>query len=249
MRMNRKVCTSILLSSIALLVVSAMIWETKAAPAIVLTPTSGEPGSSITVSGTGFAASISAGIGFGPEKGVVDEVVTVTNPATQEFYGFTSQHPIKPGTFRWKYLRGAVQLTASDNGDGTLSDPSGFMSSGTINYTSGYFHRIMSSSTMTYTSDTFSYTTYQFEVTPAGLATDGSGAINRQITVPSIWNETHPVTVIDSAGHVGASSFTVFGSTVIPEAFTIGAMVLLSSTALIVSSYCLRKRPITKEVT
>jgi len=81
--MNRKVCTSILLASIALLVISAMIFETKAAPAIVLTPTSGAPGDSVTVSGTGFAASISAGVGFGPEKGVVDEVVTVANPATQ----------------------------------------------------------------------------------------------------------------------------------------------------------------------
>jgi len=246
--MNRKLYTSILLVSLALLVVSATIIVANAATAIVLTPTSGEPGDSIGVSGTGFAVSTSAGIGFGPEKGVVDEVVTVTNPTTQEFYGFTSQHPIKPGTFRWKYLRGAVQLTASDNGDGTLSDPSGFMSSGTINYTSGYFHRIMTSSTMTYTSDTFSYTTYQFEVTPAGLATDGAGAINRQITVPAIWNETHPVTVIDSVGNIGTSNFTVVGSTVIPEAFTIGAIVLLSSTALIVSSYCLRKRPITKEV-
>jgi len=245
--MNRKICTSILLASIALLVVSAMIFEAKAAPAIVLTPTTGEPGASVTVSGTGFAASTSAGVGFGPEKAVIDEVVTVTNPATQEFYGFTSQHPIKPGTFRWKYLRGAVQLTASDNGDGTLSDPSGFMSSGTINYTSGYFHRIMTSSTMTYTSDTFSYTTYQFEVTPTGLATDSAGAINRQITVPAIWNETHPVTVIDSMGNIGTGSYTVVGSTVIPEAFTIGAIVLLSSTALIISSYCLRKRPITKK--
>ncbi len=240
--MNKKLYTAIFLVCLALFVVSATVFVTKAAPEIVLSPTSGAPGDSIDVDGTGFAVSTSAGIGFGPEVAVANEVVTVNHPTATNFYGFTSKHPIKPSTFQWKYMRGAVQLTASDNGDGTLYDPSGFMASGTINYTTGFFNRTMASTTMEYTDDTFSYTTYQFDVTPGGLATSSSGAMTAQFTVPAIWNGTHTVTVIDEAGNVGASDFTVVGSDIIPEALTIGAIVLLSSTALVVSFYFLRKR-------
>jgi hypothetical protein len=145
-------------------------------------------------------------------------------------------------------MRGAVQLTATDNGDGTLNDPSGFMASGTINYTSGFFMRTMSSTTMEYTGDTFSYTTYEFDVAPDGLGTNSSGMLSGNFTVPNIWNETHTVTVIDETGNIGTSDFTVVGSDFVPEALTIGAIVLLSSTAFIVSFYCLRKRSYTESV-
>jgi len=244
--MNRKVYTGIILFSLTLFVVSATILVTKAAPAIVLTPTSGEPGDTIDVTGTGFAASKTVGIGWGPQVAVDHDSATVTKVGDLEFYGTTSQHPIKPGSFKYTYTQESQELYFGDNGDGTLNDPAGGrMSIGTINYTSGYFHCIMSSSTRIYNAGYFSYTTYYFNSINSTfpiLPTDGSGAISGQLTVPQIWNGTETVWVVDEAGNVGTSDFTVVGSDIVPEALTIGAIVLLSSTALIVSFYCLRKR-------
>jgi len=244
--MNRKIHTAFLLVSLALLLVSATILEAKAAAAIVLNPTTGAPGTSVDISGTGFAASKTVGIGWGPEGAIVNDPVTVTTVGTTEFYGTTSQHPIKPGSFTWKYQRGAVDFTITDNGHGALSDPSGFLASGEINYTSGYFHRIMSSSTQAYTAGTPSYTTYRFNSTFPDLLASGSGAIAGQLTVPQIWNGSETVWVIDETGQVGSGNFTVVNSPVVPEPLTIGGVVLLSSAALIVSVYFLRKKPAPK---
>src|SRR5512143_999162 len=119
--MNRKSYSAIVLVSLSLLLVSAAIFEAKAAAAIVLNPTTGAPGTNVAISGTGFAASKTVGIGWGPEGAIVNDPVTVTTVGTTEFYGTTSQHPIKPGSFNWKYQRGAVDFTITDNGHGALS--------------------------------------------------------------------------------------------------------------------------------
>jgi len=248
--MNRKIHTAFLLVYLALILVSATILEAKAAAAIVLNPTTGAPGTSVDISGTGFAASKTVGIGWGPEGAIVNDPVTVTTVGTTEFYGTTSQHPIKPGSFKYTYTQGSTELYFGDKGDGTLSDPAGGrMSFGTINYTSGYFHCIMSSSTQTYYAGYFSYTTYYFNSINSTfpiLPTDASGAMSVTLNVPQIWNGSETVWVIDEKGNVGSGNFTVVNSPVVPEPLTIGGVVLLSSAALIVSVYFLRKKPAPK---
>ena len=119
----------------------------------------------------------------------------------------------------------------------------------TINYTTGYFTQTSTSFTSFLASDIeIDYTTYEFDVTSSGLATNSSGMLSGEITVPDIWNGTEPVTVIDDQGNVATSNFTIYGSDVVPEPLTIGAIVLLSSAALVVSFYCLRKRSYTEGV-
>jgi hypothetical protein len=104
----------------------------------------------------------------------------------------------------------------------------------------------MTSSTQPYTAGTPSYTTYRFNSTFPDLLASGSGAITGQLTVPQIWNGSETVWVIDETGQVGSANYTVTGSTVVPEPLTIGGVVLLSSAALIVSVYFLRKKPAPK---
>jgi N-dimethylarginine dimethylaminohydrolase len=51
-----------------------------ATPTITLTPTSQAPGGSVTVTGTGFGATIVVGIGFRAEVNVINEVMDTTGP-------------------------------------------------------------------------------------------------------------------------------------------------------------------------
>jgi hypothetical protein len=73
-----------------------------------------------------------------------------------------------------------------------------------------------------------------------------AGAFSENITVPAIWNGTEPLTVVDAMGNMATSDFTIYGSDVVPEPLTIGAIVLLSSAAIVVSFYWLRKKPTNK---
>ena len=93
-------------------------------------------------------------------------------------------------------------------------------------------------------------TYYQFNLTsPAGEPTDvSSGAFSVGVTVPDIWNGTEPVTAVDELGHTATSDFITTGSDVVPEPLTIGAIILLSSAALVVSFYWLRKKSTNKMV-
>jgi hypothetical protein len=222
----------------------------KAVSVVDLMPTTGEPGDPVVVDGTDFAASSSVGVGFGPEVDVTGELPTVTdneeNPRI--ITGYTANKPIKPGSFFWSINFGqASPVEYSDNGDGTLESNSGPAFTGTINYTSGYFTQTSTSFTSFPATDIeIDYTTYAFDVTPSGLATDSSGMLSEEITVPEIWNGTAPVTVIDDQGNLASSDFTVSGSDVIPEPLTITAIILLSSVAVAVSFYGLRKRPPSK---
>jgi hypothetical protein len=49
-------------------------------------------------------------------------------------------------------------------------------------------------------------------------------------------------------GHTATSDFITTGSDVVPEPLTIGAIILLSSAALVVSFYWLRKKSTNKMV-
>jgi hypothetical protein len=48
---------------------------------------------------------------------------------------------------------------------------------------------------------------------------------------------------MDEAGNMATSDFTTYGSDVVPEPLTVATIVLLSSAALVVSFYWLRKKP------
>ena len=248
--MNRKVCFVVCLFFLAFFAVSTLV--TRAESQIELTPTSGAPGDSIMVEGTGFAASKTVGIGWGPHIAVRNDPATVTKVGDQEFYGTTSQHPIRPGSFKWDYLYGALPLFVDDNGDGTIHDPAGGrVSVASINYTSGDFHIRFTSSSNTYTGGKFNYTTYYFNsinTTLPILRADASGAFTANITVPDIWNGTETITIIDEAGNVATADFTVYGSDFVPEPLTVSAIVLLTSTAIVVSFYWLRKPPHAKKL-
>jgi hypothetical protein len=251
--MNKRCYVAIVLFFLTVFTVSTII--TKAASQIVLTPTSGEPGVSVHVESSEFAASKSVGIGFGAEVTVAGESETVTDTGVgsdpRVMTGSTDKHPIKPGSFRWIENQGGQIIENVDNGNGTFSSNTGmgYASTNVINYTTGFFS---SSTTLTIPTtilgSNLTYTTYEFDATPAGLRTDSSGMLSGNFTVPDIWNGIHTVTVIDEAGNVATSDFTVVGSVFIPEALTVGAIVLLSSAAMVVSFNWLRKRSYTKNI-
>ena len=256
---RKKVYTAAIIPFLALLIISTTILATNAALSVTLTPSSGEPGDSIQVEGTDFAATNAVGIGLGPEITVTGEVhnVTDTSVGGPDVYGpFTANteyYPIKPGSFSFHCaVDSGTQVVESDYtddyGNGTLATTSTYAIDPFVNYVTGEFGRSSSADWSAYTvTFTASYTYYQFNVTPAaGVSTDGAGAFTVNFTVPDIWNGTEPLTVIDEAGNVATSDFTIYGSDVVPEPLTIGAIVLLSSAALVVSFYCLRKRSYTK---
>ena len=248
--MNRRICIACVLFLLSVFAVSSMI--VMGASQVELAPTSAAPGDSIEVEDIDFAASQTVAIGWGPQVTVRNDPAIVTKVGDLEFYGTTSQHPIRPGSFKWDYLYGALPLFVDDNGDGTIHDPAGGrVSVASINYTSGDFHIRFTSSSNTYTGGKFNYTTYYFNsinTTLPILRADASGAFTANITVPDIWNGTETITIIDEAGNVATADFTVYGSDFVPEPLTVSAIVLLTSTAIVVSFYWLRKPPHAKKL-
>jgi hypothetical protein len=255
--MNRTVCVVFVLLFLSVFAVSSII--VRGDSQVELTPTSGEPDDSVIVEGTDFVATKTVGIGFGAEANVTSEVVTATGPYDGDVGPYVeslSYWPIKPGSFQREsgimigdlYIHGYLYW---DDGSGTILTDNAEVASATIEYTTGkvsFNFTSPLSSSYDYVR-IVNYTRYQFNVTPAaGLTTDASGAFTVNITVPAIWNGTHAVTLIDDQGNMATSDFTVVGSDVIPEPLTIGAIVLLSSVASVVSFYWLRKKPINKMV-
>jgi hypothetical protein len=228
----------------------------RGATQVELTPTSGAPGDSIEVEGTDFNATNAVGICLGPEVTVTGEVHDILNVSIggPEVYGpfvaNTLHYPIKPGSFSFQCDVSDVISDYFDNGDGTLNTESTYAVDPFVNYVTGEFGRSSNSPWDGYIVNyTASYTYYQFNVTPAaGVTTGPSGAFTVNFTVPDIWNGTEPLTVMDEAGNMATADFTTYGSAVVPEPLTIGAIVLLSSTALVVSFYWLKKKPTDKIV-
>ena len=251
--MNKK-ASILFIIFIALFVVSATIFAAKAAFSINFTPLSGAPGDSIGVSSvTGdFEPLTTVGIGFGAEVEVLDEEPTITDTGQgsypRTFTGFTANHPIKPGSFNWVVDVGGVPIEYYDKGDGTLDAYGGvILTDSIINYTSGFFSRTSTSGTnFQILGHEINYTTYELDVTPEGAATSASGFLIETMIVPPVPNGSYTVTAIDELGNVGTGTFQVVGSDIIPEPLTIGAIVLLSSTAMLVSFYWLRKRTLPK---
>jgi hypothetical protein len=251
--MNRKVYVVFVLLFLSVFAVSSII--VRGASQVELTPASGAPDDPVTVEGTDFAATNAVGIGLGPEVTVTDEVHEITNVTIggPDVYGpfttTTEHYPIKPGSFSFHCDVSDVTSDYYDTyANGTLETTSTYAVDPFVNYVTGEFGRSSISSWETYTVVfTATYTYYQYNVTPAaGVTTDALGDFTANITVPAIWNGTEPVTVLDEAGNMATSEFTIYGSDVVPEPLTIGAIVLLSSAAIVVSFYWLRKKPTNK---
>jgi hypothetical protein len=224
----------------------ATVLIANAALGITLNPTSGEPGDSVQVTGTDFAASTPVGIGFGAEVVTTDENMTYSGTGVGPYSGKASHWPIKPGSFVLSVdttMSGGIVSAYTDNGTGTLSG-SFEGAFGDINYTTGEWSRT-STADLTGLVQEYSatYTCYEFNVTASeGIVTDSLGAFTVNITVPLAVNGSNPVTAIDEQGKIATSDFNVFGSQVIPEALSLGVLVLLSSVAVVVVTFGLRKQ-------
>ncbi len=252
--MTRRVHVVFVLLCLSVLAVSSVV---RGASQVELTPTSGKPGDSIMVEGTDFAATSKVGIGFAGEVTVTGEIHNITEVSVGgpdvygPFVGITEHYPIKPGSFYFLCdVSGVTSEYFDDYGNGTLNTTSTYAVDPFVNYVTGEFGRSSNSPWDGYVvSFTASYTYYEFNATPAtGITTDGSGAFTANFTVPDIWNSTAAVTVIDEQGNMAVTEFTVYGSDIVPEPLTIGAIVLLSSATLVVSFYWLRKKPTNKMV-
>lgn len=243
---KRKVYITNVMAFLMILTLLAMVLIVSAALGVSLNPTSGEPGDSIEISGADFAASNPVGIGFGAEMAQSDSDMAYDGSGVGPYYGVASHWPIKPGSFilTSDTTSGGGQIsTYTDDGNGNLTG-SFEGAYGDINYTTGEWSRTSTVDLTQYTQVySATYTCYEFNATPAeGITTDTLGAFTVNITVPSIWNETHPVTAIDEEGNIASSDFTVSGSPYVPEPLTFGIVVLLSSAAVVIATFSFRKR-------
>lgn len=219
-----------------------------AAGSITLTPSQAVAGSSVTVTGTGFGATNAVGIGLGQEIAVTGEAHNLPTPSgTGPFTVIPNHYPIKPGSFSFHCTvtsdTNVVESDYTDNGDGTLTSSSTYALNPFVNYVTGAFGRSTTSAWDGYAVVfTANYTYYQYAVTPtANVTTSASGSFTANITVPSVSAGTYTVTAIDTSGKLATNSLNVSAQP-IPEGLSIGAIVLLSSAAVMVGSY-LGKRP------
>ena len=238
---QKKVNTTIIMAFIMISMLLATVIVGNAALEITVDPTSGMPDDSIEVTGTDFAASSPIGIGIGVEANNTDSNMAFAGEGVGPYYGKVSWWPIKPGSFILyadTTSGGGILSNYTDNGDGTLSG-SFEGAIGDINYTTGEWSRT-STADLTDLVQVYNatYTRYEFNVTTAGgVVTDPSGAFTANITVPLQNIGTTIITAIDEMGNVATSEFEV-----IPEGFSVGVVVLLSSVAFALSFF-LRKRP------
>jgi hypothetical protein len=244
----RKIST-ICLTMMILLSFVVLVVPVKAAGAVTLTPNQNvTAGSTVSVTGTGFTASTAVGIGFGAEVTVTtSESHPIPSPSgTGPFTAITNHFPLKPGSLTWHCVvssdSSVVESDYTDNGDGTCASSSTYALNPFVNYVTGQFGRSTSSAwdgyTVVFTANNYTY--YQNNVTPvAGITTNGSGGFTASITVPSVADGVYTVTVVDAKGVKATASIGV--GTAIPEGLTMGALVVLSSVALIAGAVLLRK--------
>ena len=214
-----------------------------AAGSITLTPTSQAQGSSVTVAGTGFAASQAVAIVIGTEITVTKETHPITNTTgTGPFTSYTNHGAIKPGSFYYHCVvssdTNVVESDYYDDGDGTLTSSSEYALNPFVNYVTGAFGRSTTSAWDTYTvAYTCSYTYYQYNGTRT--TANSAGAFSTNIAVPaSAANGSIVVTAFDTTGTKGTATLDV-----IPEGFSLGIVVALSVAAVIFSIRFLRKQP------
>lgn len=218
-----------------------------AAGSITLNPTTQLAGNSVTVTGTGFHASDSVGIGVGTTVAVTGEVITTfAGTGTGPYTATVAHYPIVPGSFSMHWDTAGTGSDWTDNGDGTLGTTSTYSAGSLINYATGLFGRSSTLDLSTYElTATCSYSYYQYKVTPtAGVTANSTGGFSVPITVPgTLANGAYTVTAVDMNGTVGTQSLTVTSAG--PESLTFGMIVALSSVAIVASVF-LWKRPTVK---
>jgi hypothetical protein len=214
-----------------------------AAGAITLTP-SGHvtTGGSVTVSGTGFIPSTSIGIVLGTEIVVTNEAApTPTGTGMGPYTSRVAHYPIKPGSFSMHWDTAGTASDWTDNGDGSMSSETAYNAGTTLNYATGVFGRSSTVDLSTYAlTATVAYTYYQYNVTTVGgVTSNGAGGFTASITVPTVANGVYTVTAVDANGTKATASLGV--GVDVPEGFTVGIVVLLTSVAVIGSAILLRK--------
>ena len=201
------------------------------------------PGTSVPVTGTGFAATSAVGIGIGEEVMVTGEVHAVTNVTVGgptvygPFTATTLHYPIKPGSFSFHCdVSGVTSDYSDDYANGTLVSTSTYAIAPFVNYVTGEFGRSSSASWETYNVTYTATYIYYHNVTPsAGVTTNPSGGFTASIAVPSdVVNGNYNVTAIDVLGNIATSAQTFQK---IPEGLTFGVMMLMSTVAVLVGSH------------
>ncbi|MCW4000949.1 MAG: hypothetical protein NWE93_11990 [Candidatus Bathyarchaeota archaeon] len=248
MQHKNKLYTTIVTAILAFSIMLAFSPMANAAGTINLDPAKQTAGSSVTVTGSGFAATAPVAIVMGTEVTVINEVHNIPAPTgTGPFTASTNHGSIKPGSFSFHCVvssdSSVVESDYTDNGDGTLTSSSTYALNPFVDYVTGAFGRSTTSAWDGYTVVfTANYTYYTYSVTPvAGVTTSGSGAFSTSVTIPSAMPQgTTTVTAFDNKGNRGTATLNV---DVIPEGFSIGFVVALSATAVVVGTHFLRKQP------
>jgi hypothetical protein len=232
----------IAIASLTLLIILAIPMINAQTAAVTFDPASATQGDSVTVEGTGFAATTAVGIGFGAEVTVTDEVHEIPEPiGNGPFTAIVDHYPIKPGSFSFHCdVSGVTSDYYDDYGNGTLNTTSAYAVDPFVNHVTGEFGRSTNSPWDTYTVVYYAnYTYYEYGVTPAaGVTTGPSGAFTASVTVPNVLGD-YAFTAVDAQGNFATSTQTL---EVIPEGLTFVVMVLLSSVAVLVGSRYLWNR-------
>ncbi len=110
---------------------------TAAAPtlAITLSSSSGAAGSSVNITGIGFATNSAVGIAFGAEIAITGDLENIVPSGGAGLAVSLAYSPIKPGTYSATIP--TTSLSFADNGVGALTSTSPMFISGTINYATG----------------------------------------------------------------------------------------------------------------
>jgi hypothetical protein len=243
MQHKTKLFTTITLLVLIASILLAILPMGSGAGLITLTPTSQAQGNSVTVAGTGFAASQAVAIVIGTEITVTNETHPITNTTgTGPFTAYTNHGAIKPGSFYYHCVvssdTNVVESDYTDDGDGTMTSSSEYALNPFVNYVTGAFGRSTTSAWDTYTVVyTCSYTYYQYNGTRT--TANSAGAFSTTFTVPaSAANGSIVVTAFDTTGTKSTATLVV-----IPEGFSLGIVIALSAVAVIVSIRFLRRQP------
>ena len=201
------------------------------------------PGDSVTVEGTGFAATTAVAIGVGDEMTVTNEAHQIPEPAGYgPFIATVDHYPIKPGSFSFHCDVSDVTSDYYDDfANGTLNTSSIYAVDPFVNYVTGEFGRSTNSPWDGYTVVFYANYTYYQNATPTeGVTTDPSGAFTASIAVPeTVANGECSVTAVDVLGNFATSTETFEK---IPEGITFGVMMVASSVAGLAGSRYLLKR-------
>jgi len=196
-------------------------------PKIILTPTSGLPGDTVTVKGTGFAGASDVKAYFANSTTVTNSTenpfisVAANNTNLLVFNGTLPNAPIVPlSTNITLYLNATSYIYVIDDGVGNLKNASVCQvdsvyvnASGTITYTTGVFNFNVTAASGILNVTSNVNATYLRSLTtayPATTTTTNSlGSFTASFTVPTVINENYTVRAIDKSLNYADAIFKV----------------------------------------